>query len=289
MRDEPLGARFERRPYAQNVIHDQRSSDEAAPPSSLRPDASLPTDSAREPEVSVVQVFKRLGPAGILAIVAGVAPALGGIVLLWNIGAIGTWLAGHKEIGFVIYVACFMLLAGLALLPTYAQSILGGWAFGFAAGFPAALLGFFGASLLGYDIARAAARERAMKLLQEHPKWIAVRDALVADGTGGRFWKTLGMVTLLRLPPNSPFALTNLVMAAVKVPRVPYVLGTLIGMAPRTGIAVFIASLIKGELSRESIADARPQWVIYVAIGASVLVLGIVGFIAKRAINRMTK
>lgn len=241
-----------------------------------------------EPKVSLAQVFKRLGPAGILAIVAGVMPALGGIVLLMNIGAIGTWLAGHRELGFVIYVACFVVLAGLALLPTYAQSILGGWAFGFAAGFPAALLGFFGASLLGYDIARAASRERAMKLLQEHPKWIAVRDALVADGEGARFWKTLGMVTLLRIPPNSPFALTNLIMAAVKVPRVPFAIGTLIGMAPRTGIAVFIASLIKGELSRESIANARPQWVVYVAIGASVAVLGIVGFIAKRAVDRIT-
>ncbi len=239
-------------------------------------------------QATLGSVFRRSGAAGPLAIVAAIMPALGGFALLGTLHIVGPWLQSHGVAVIALYAAGFALFAGLALLPTYAQAVLGGWAFGFAAGFPAALLGFFGASLLGYDIARAASRERAMKLLKEHPKWIAVRDALVADGEGARFWKTLGMVTLLRIPPNSPFALTNLIMAAVKVPRVPFAIGTLIGMAPRTGIAVFIASLIKGELSRESIANARPQWVVYVAIGASVAVLGIVGLVAKRAVDRIT-
>lgn len=245
-------------------------------------------------ETSFGEVFRRLGPAGVLGVVAAFAPALGGILLLAHLGEAGSWLRSLDTWGVVVYAAAFALLSGLSLLPTYAQSILGGWAFGFAAGFPGAMAGFFGGSLLGYDVARAAARERAMTLLREHPRWIAVRNALVGGEAGQEttpvgFWKTLGIVTLVRLPPNSPFAITNLVMAAVKVPRIPYALGTLIGMAPRTCAAVYLASLVQDQVATaDAIKAQRPGWYIPVAIGVSIAVLAIVGMIAKRALDRVT-
>jgi hypothetical protein len=55
--------------------------------------------------------------------------------------------------GVVLYLAAFAVLGGLALLPTYAQSLLGGWAFGFAGGLPVVLAGFAGAALVNYAIA----------------------------------------------------------------------------------------------------------------------------------------
>jgi len=180
-----------------------------------------------------------------------------------------------------------MVLSGLALLPTYAQAILGGWAFGIGVGLPAALAGFFGGSLIGYAVASRFASERAMAVLDEHPRWMAVRDALVGDGAGSGFWRTLGIVSLVRLPPNSPFALTNLLMASVRVPRLAFALGTLIGMAPRTAVVLYLATLIQGEISRDAVRGAKPWWFVPLAIVLAIVVLVVIMRIANRAVQRV--
>lgn len=233
------------------------------------------------------EIVRGLGPASVLAVIASVLPAVGGIVLLLNIGSIGLWLQGQEALGVVVYVVAFMVLSGLALLPTYAQAILGGWAFGMAVGLPAALLGFFGGSLIGYAVASRFASKRAMVVLDEHPRWMAVRDALVGDGNGTSFWRTLGIVTLVRLPPNSPFALTNLLMASVRVPRLAFALGTLIGMAPRTAVVLFMATLIEGEISRDAMRAARPWWFVPMAVGLMFVMLMVIMWIAKGAMARV--
>lgn len=226
-------------------------------------------------------LFKRSGAAGPLAIVAATMPAVGGFLLLGSLNYVGPWLRSYEVQGLFLYAFAFAVLAGLALLPTYAQAVLGGWAFGFAAGFPAALAGFFGGSLIGYGVARGATGDRVERIINEHPRWRAVREALVGSG----FWKTLAIVTLVRLPPNSPFALTNLVMAAAKVPRTPYLLGTLIGMAPRTGVAVYIASQVQ---SLTDAAQERPRWLIVAGIVLTLVVIAVIGHISKRALDRFT-
>src|SRR5262245_16966385 len=147
-------------------------------------------------------LLQRLGPASFLGAAALFLPPLGSLLLFANINTIGEWLRGHEAAGVALYIAGFALLAGLALLPTYASAILGGWAFGFPIGFPAAMAGFVGGAVIGYGVARPTASERVLALIAEKPKWKAVRDTLL----GGRALKTLGIVTLLRLPPNSPFA-----------------------------------------------------------------------------------
>ncbi len=229
--------------------------------------------------------MRRLGPASVLAVLSLSLPALGGIALLWYINPIADWLVGHERAGLVVYAAAFAVLAGLALLPTYAQSILGGWAFGFGLGFPAALAGFFGGALLGYGVAHHASGDRVETLLREKPRWLAVRDALV--GTG--FWRALGMVALLRLPPNSPFAATNLVMSSVRVPLGAYLTGTLIGMAPRTGAAVWIAAGFRERFSSlaEGLDQPKPWWMFGVSIALLVLALGVIGHVANKAVARV--
>ncbi|MFG0325795.1 MAG: TVP38/TMEM64 family protein [Phycisphaerales bacterium JB037] len=238
------------------------------------------------------KMFRRLGPAGVLAVIATMMPAVGGFVLLGSLNVVGPWLQSHGVGGIAIYVAGFAIFAGLALLPTYAQAILGGWAFGAAYGIAAAsgaaLMGFFLASLIGYEIARAASGDRAMEIIREKPKWLAVREALVGGEKGVGFWRTLGMVTLLRLPPNSPFALTNLVMASVRVPRAAYAAGTLIGMAPRTIAAVWIASSIEGVINADAVQQSRPTWMLVVGILLMIFVIAVVGLVANRAIARVT-
>jgi len=224
----------------------------------------------------VQAVLRRLGPAGPLAVVAASLPALGGFTLLGTLKWSGPWLQAHGGLGLMLYVAGFMVLAGLAVLPTYALAVLGGWAFGLAVGCPAAIGGFLGASAIGYLIARRASGDRVVGIIQEHRKWQAVYEALLGSG----FTRTLLIVTLLRLPPNSPFAITNLVLAATRVPPLTYLLGTLLGMSPRTAIAVFVGAQVG--------FSGRPAWVVVSGIVVAIVVIGIIGTLANQAIAKVT-
>jgi uncharacterized membrane protein YdjX (TVP38/TMEM64 family) len=238
--------------------------------------------------VDSAATFRKLGPAGILGVLWSVAPAVCGIVLLANLGALSGWLKSHETFGLAGYIAVFVVSAGLGLLPTYAQAILGGWVFGFALGFPASLAGFAGGSLIGYVVATTVSHHRVQEAIDRRPIWRAVREALVEGGS----WRTLGIVTLVRLPPNSPFAVTNLILSTAGVRLLPYTLGTILGMAPRTGIVVFLAAAAasSGAADIQSFVSSSRKNV-YLLIGgiaAMIIVLGIIGAIANKAIARVT-
>lgn len=224
------------------------------------------------------ETFQRLGALRFLAIAAAALPAVGGFVLLYYRDAVAAWLLASPQTGLVIYVALFALTSGLALLPTYAQAIIGGFVFQFAWGTPAALCGFVGGALLGYVVAQRVGGNQAMKLIAENPKAAAVHAALVGSG----FWRALGTVTLLRLPPNSPFAMMNLLLAATAVPWTAYLIGTLIGMAPRTAAMIYVGSTLK------SLSDTgAPAWYFWTGIILALLVLGVVGSIVTRVVERV--
>ncbi len=206
---------------------------------------------------------------------------------------ISAWLKSHGHLGLTAYIVAFAVLAGIALLPTYAQSALGGFAFGITLGLPAALLGFGGGAIIGYEIASRASGQRVEKIIAEKPRWKAVRDAFAgprdADGTARPhgFWKTLGMVTLFRIPPNSPFALMNFVMASVHVPRLPFVLGTMLGMAPRSAAAVVIGAGVKS-MTKDELESAMPRWVWIVGVILTLAVVVLVCWLANRAVKKIT-
>lgn len=227
------------------------------------------------------EYFRRLGPAGYLAIIAASLPAIGGFVLIGFSGNyVAPWLRQHGTYGPVIYAAGFTVLAGFALLPTYAQSLLGGWAFGLKVGLIGALAGFAGASCIAYVIARRAAGDRVIGIINEHPKWRAVYDALLGRG----FWRTLGIVTLIRVPPNSPFALTNLVMAATRVPLPIYLIGTVVGMAPRTAAVVYLGTQLK-DWDAEGPSS---KWGFAISVAVTIIVVAVIGHIANKALAKFT-
>jgi len=241
------------------------------------------------PAPSFAETARRLGPAGILGIVWATAPAIFGFVLLGNIAQLSEWLQLHPTLGLFGYIAVFIVSAGFGLLPTYAQSILGGWVFGFAFGFPAALAGFAGGSLIGYLVARTVSQERVQKVIDERPKWRAVRQALVDQG----FWKTFMLVALVRLPPNSPFAVTNLLLSTTGVKLLPYLLGTLVGMMPRTGLAVFLAAAAASNGAKDIQSFVRESkgniWLLVGGMVVFFVVLAIIGALANKAIAKVTR
>jgi uncharacterized membrane protein YdjX (TVP38/TMEM64 family) len=229
---------------------------------------------------------RALGPTGLLGVAWTAAPAACGTLLLVIIGPVSEWLLYHRPLGLALYTVVFVLGAGLGFLPTYAQSILGGWVFGLAAGLPAALAGFTGGGALGYAVARRVSKDRVLERIEANARARAIRDALVGRGP----WRTFLVVTLLRLPPNSPFALTNLVMAATGVPLPAFLAGTLLGMLPRTAVAVALAAAASatGAEDIQTLVRHRGPWLLVAGVVGGMAVLGVLGAIARRALRRVT-
>ena len=233
-------------------------------------------------------LFERLGATWVLAAIAMVGPLLGSAALLLNANTISHWLRDRGAAGLAVFTLAFAVLTGLALTPTWLLSLGAGYTFGVAWGAPAALAGFVIGSLIGYAIARGASGDRVMRVMDERPRWRGVRDALVGvDRQGHGKWRTLGIVTLVRLPPNSPFALTNLVMASVRVPLPAFALGTLVGMMPRTLAAVYLGSTLH-TITRESVRQAGGYWVFGIGVVGMIVVIMVITTIAQRALQRIT-
>lgn len=254
------------------------------PPAAMTdpPSPSPPsTPQARRP------ILAALGPAAVLGLLWTIFPAILGITLLGFLGQISDYLRSLGPWGWVVYVGVFIISAGVGLLPTLGQSILGGWTFGMELGFACAISGFVGGSMIGYVIARLVSQKRIEKALQDHPRGRAVRDALLRHN----FWRSVLIITLIRLPPNSPFALTNLVLASSGARPVPYLLGTAVGMAPRTAIAVWIAAAASatGANNLKELVQNQPAWLVIGGLATFVLALSIIGHIGKKALDSVTR
>ncbi|MBX3386444.1 MAG: DnaJ domain-containing protein [Phycisphaeraceae bacterium] len=277
-------------------MYDSRDSDwTAAQDPDLKPDpsTSAPLSSApMQPDTEPLSPAPRkrlltaLGRPGALGIAWLIFPPLGGFLLFAYMKSVAEWFRNHGDAGGVgLFILGFMILAGLGLLPTYAQAILAGFAFtrdlGLGIAFLAALAGFTGAATLGYLIARRVSGDRVVTLIETNRKARAVRNALIAER---RPLRTLGVVALLRLPPNSPFALTNLVMAGVRVPLPLFIPATMIGMAPRTFAAVYFGSTLE-----EFVVDPKPPRAIVIAgFVITVIVVLVIGYLAQRALDRLS-
>jgi uncharacterized membrane protein YdjX (TVP38/TMEM64 family) len=214
-----------------------------------------------------------------LATVALFVPPVSGLLLLGTLPLLGAWLRGEGLLGVAVYLAAFVLLGGLALLPTYAQSVLGGWAFGFAGGWAATVTGFVGAALVGYALTRRLSGDNIERLLAERRRWHAVYRQLMHTSA----WRSTGLVTLLRLPPNAPFAATNVVMGALGVPRGPYAVGTALGLAPRAGVAVYAGAGL-ATLDPSNLRDASQ---FAVTLGLTFTAVVLIGWMATRALGRV--
>jgi uncharacterized membrane protein YdjX (TVP38/TMEM64 family) len=126
--------------------------------------------------------------------------------------------------------------------------------------------------------ARRASGDRVTALIAEQPKWKAVQDALIGSGP----LRTLGIVALIRLS-SSPFAITNLVLGSTRVSPVIYILGSILGFAPRTIAVVAIGS----RLSNWD-PQASSKWLAVAGIVVTAVVLGIIGTIANQAVQKVT-
>jgi len=75
----------------------------------------------------------------------------------------------------------------------------------------------------------------------------------------------------VRIPPNSPFSLTNLALSTTGVPLWIYVLGTAVGMLPRTALVVWLASRVEGEITKEAMAREPGMLGVSIAVALAAL------------------
>ena len=231
------------------------------------------------------EFMREAGGAGFLAILWILLPMVLGLTLLYFLGSVSEWISSQGSMGVLIYISVFGVSAGLGLFPTYAQAILGGWVFGIVIGIPAAIIGIVFAAFLGYLIARLVSGDRVERILKRHSKSDAIRKALIGRSTA----RTLGIITLIRIPPNSPFALTNLLIAACGVRMPICLLGTALGMLPRTALIIVIAAAARSagvDNFNEFLKQDKDPWMVGGGLVAAVIVLLIIGSIARNALKK---
>ena len=252
-------------------------------PDGPRADESKPEDGkAEQSPIGFDQVkafVKRLGPAGPLAVISASMPFVAAATILGSMPWVGSWMQSHQHTGALLYFSCFTALGGIGFMPTHAYSLLGGYAFGFKLGLALALASYLGASLLAYAVARLASGDRVVQIIAEHPKSKAVYEALLGSGFG----KTLLITFLVRLT-SSPFAITNLILAATRVNLVAYVAATVVGMVPRTAALVYIASMWGLDGNK-----AASRWVTITFSVVTLAVLFTIGHVGNQAIARVTR
>lgn len=205
------------------------------------------------------------------------------LVLFAYLGEVTEWFRSQGTSGVAIAVAAFAACSGIGLLPTYAQAVFAGWIFGFATGLPISVVGYVGGALLGWALSRAVTGDAVRARIDGHERWRVVRAALV-DASPLR---TAGLVALLRFPPNSPFAFTNLVLAATGVRFWPMIGGSIAGMLPRTAVAVWIGAqgASTGATSLRDLMDRQGLPALIVGIVLLLVVLGVMQHIGNRALR----
>lgn len=218
------------------------------------------------------------GPALPLGLATVVGPLLGVSVLA---ATSGIWFGALQSQGsgaIPWLLAATVLLAGLSLMPTHAASLVAGMLFGWAGGSLLALCGTLGAALLGHRLLSALVGRRVLEALERRPRAAAVHQALLGRGALG----LAGLVALLRLSPLLPFAATNLVLAAARVPLVPFLAGTALGIAPRVCVVALAGSGL-AELDLSSTSDRR---LALLGVVATVLVLAVLTRLARQVLRR---
>ncbi len=241
----------------------------------------------RERVLGGCAMLRRLGPAAFLGVAWSTLPSFAGVLLVLNMEPIRVALIGDAGssaqlmMGMSIYLAGFVILAGFGCLPTVSQALLAGYAFGVPMGTLLALLGFGGASLVGYEVVSKVARSRVEQEIANKPKAKMLRDALLRASTG----RALLIVTLVRISPSSPFALTNLLFASLGVRRGVFFFGTILGMFPRTLAAVMIGQSFTGWNG----GIDKPRWLIVAGIVAIVVLLVVISKVSASVLLRMTR
>jgi len=198
-------------------------------------------------------------------------------IVAWNIlpledwiGDFTAWIASLGLWGVVAFGLIYVV-ATLLLAPGSVMSIAAGVAFG-VWGLPLVLVSATIGAGVAFLIARYVAHDRVAAALEGHPKFKAVGKAIDEEG-----WKVVGLV---RLSPQIPFAVTNYFFGITNVGFWPFVITTLIGIAPATFIYVNLGAMGHGAKGGDEM-----RWIVLVVGLIAGIVAGVL--IARKAKEKL--
>lgn len=228
------------------------------------------------PRIATLKQLAR--PSGVV-LLSALVPAAGSLIAL----TLAYMHADALRGGGVGVGALLLLGGGLAvggmLLPTNVLSLLCGWTFGLPVGLAVALTGATLGSPLGYAIGKRLAGPGVMQMIARNPRGVAVCEAITRSSP----MRAFVLIGLLRLSPVVPYGSTNVLAAVFRLPMIPFLLGTLLGLAPRAAAVV----LLGAGLERLDGETSVSPWVWGVGIAATVLALVVMSWAAKRALDRV--
>src|SRR5688500_10629213 len=216
-----------------------------------------------------------------VAVFALALPIIGSVTVIAVGLPLAHWLRAQGVWGVFIFTIAFAILGALALAPTSSTSLIAGWTFGFALGFPAVVIGAVGGALMCCVGAGKRTAARVHSAFVDDPKWEVIRRALTEETT----LKTLWIVFLMRLSPVLPFGTTNVLMATTGVPLPIYIFGTILGLMPRMAlIALAAAGAENLDLSK-----GESWWLLAFGLLATGVCIVVIAVMGKRALDRATR
>ncbi|GLC59612.1 hypothetical protein PLESTB_001506000 [Pleodorina starrii] len=269
----------------QTVTRTEARSEGAKPMAS---NSGSETDSDSEESFPMLEVEakqegtnKALGPLAGLGSIGGIALLLGAgfflkdairDFLVFFIDAVESW----GPLGYVAYALVYTGLEVLAV-PAIPLTMTAGVIFGPVPGTIITSLSGTTAAAIAFLIARYAARDRVLRWARRNNKFAAIDRAIARDG--------FKFVTLLRLSPLFPLAVSNYLYGLTSVDLWSYVAGSWIGMLPGTYAYVSAGHLGKAALMDGEGSVGVESWQVALGLGVTLLAIGYVGQLAKNAIE----
>lgn len=148
-------------------------------------------------------------------------------------------------LGPIAFIVSVALCECVPLFPTQPLSLASGLLFGAQKGAVCMLVGTTLAALIAFTIARGVGRPVAERIIRSEmahdskasgefsaPGVIQAKLQEVQDAIeGGSVWQQAGAVMVLRLTPIVPFSASNYILGLSPLPIIPYLGGTMGGMA----------------------------------------------------------
>lgn len=164
----------------------------------------------------------------------------------------------------------FALVLGLGFMPTTFYSLLAGYFFGWFS-LPYLVFSYGVASAFGYWLCGKMDKGGLLKLFGEKYPIETIMQKLSDSG--------IMLSALCRMSPTLPFAVLNCFFALVRFPFWKYMIGSMIGMIPRTVFAVYIGSKFTNV---RSVSDLHSDFSTWFALALAVISFIGIGWIVKR-------
>ena len=190
------------------------------------------------------------------------------------------WIQANPSISWAVYIGLY-ILATVLLLPGSILTLGAGFLFGVGFGYLLVAIGSVVGATLAFLIGRFLARDWVDSRLSEMPKFAALDRAVSERGAL--------IVFLTRLSPIFPFNLLNYALGLTAVRPLTYILVSWIGMIPGTLLYVYLGSVasdLTGLLSGEVSTGAVGGWLLYVGLGATLILTIVITRIATQTLNK---